>query len=52
MRIVLGSDHAGFSLKQEVAGGPAGAGHEVLDVGTDSRRPWTIPTSRRPWAAP
>ena len=36
MRIVLGSDHAGFEMKQDLAGLVRGLGHEVLDVGTDS----------------
>jgi ribose 5-phosphate isomerase B len=34
MRIVIGSDHAGFDQKQRLAGYLAEAGHEVLDVGT------------------
>jgi len=34
MRIALGSDHAGFGLKEHVAVWLAGAGHEVFDVGT------------------
>ena len=36
MKIVVGSDHAGFTLKQEMAALLRGDGHEVLDVGTDS----------------
>ena len=36
MRIALGSDHAGFELKQHVKATLAAAGHEVVDVGTDS----------------
>ena len=36
MRLVVGSDHAGFELKQEVADHLRAAGHEVEDVGTDS----------------
>jgi RpiB/LacA/LacB family sugar-phosphate isomerase len=36
MKIVVGSDHAGFPLKQEVAEDLRKAGHEVVDVGTDS----------------
>jgi len=36
MRIVLGADHAGFELKQNLAAFVRGLGHEVLDVGTDS----------------
>ncbi len=36
MRIALGSDHAGFELKRKVAPLLESAGHEVVDVGTDS----------------
>ena len=39
MRIAVGSDHAGFHLKDQVAGHLRAAGHEVVDCGThdDSR---------------
>jgi ribose 5-phosphate isomerase B len=36
MRIAIGADHAGFALKQDLAGYLREQGHEVLDVGTDS----------------
>jgi RpiB/LacA/LacB family sugar-phosphate isomerase len=36
MKIVVGSDHAGFSLKQELGEMLREAGHDVLDVGTSS----------------
>jgi ribose 5-phosphate isomerase B len=36
MRIALGADHAGFALKTQVAKHLADAGHEVIDLGTDS----------------
>ena len=36
MRIAVGSDHAGFELKEFVRPLLGGAGHEVIDVGTDS----------------
>lgn len=36
MRLVVGSDHAGFDLKQLLADHLTSAGHEVVDVGTDS----------------
>lgn len=36
MRIAVGSDHAGFALKEHVRATLAGAGHEVVDVGTTS----------------
>jgi RpiB/LacA/LacB family sugar-phosphate isomerase len=36
MKIAVGSDHAGFELKQEVAAQLRKGGYEVVDVGTDS----------------
>ena len=36
MRIAVGSDHAGFDLKTALAKHVAGAGHQVVDLGTDS----------------
>jgi RpiB/LacA/LacB family sugar-phosphate isomerase len=45
MRVVVGSDHAGFPLKQEVAECLRQAGHEVLDVGTHSTAPADYPDS-------
>jgi ribose 5-phosphate isomerase B len=33
--IAIGSDHAGFALKAKVADWLAGAGYQVLDLGTD-----------------
>jgi ribose 5-phosphate isomerase B len=38
MRIAVGSDHAGFHLKEHVELELAAAGHEVIDVGTGSSR--------------
>ena len=35
MRIAVGSDHAGFDLKAELAAHLRAAGHHVVDVGTD-----------------
>jgi RpiB/LacA/LacB family sugar-phosphate isomerase len=43
MKIVVGSDHAGFELKQEIAAALEASGHEVLDVGTDSIAPVDYP---------
>lgn len=34
MRVVLGSDHAGFDLKQQILEYVRSLGHEVLDAGT------------------
>ena len=36
MRIAVASDHAGYRMKTVVAAHLAGAGHEVLDMGTNS----------------
>lgn len=36
MRIALASDHAGFQLKDHLVASLAAAGHDVLDLGTDS----------------
>lgn len=36
MRIAIGSDHAGFSLKGTLVEALRDRGHEVIDVGTDS----------------
>ena len=35
-RIALGSDHAGYELKQHIIERLAAAGHEIIDHGTDS----------------
>jgi len=43
MRIALAADHAGFRLKQQVADHLAKAGHEVIDLGTDSTQPVDYP---------
>ena len=36
MRVAIGADHAGFSLKEDIKGLLAGLGIEVEDVGTGS----------------
>jgi ribose 5-phosphate isomerase B len=36
MRIAIGSDHAGFHLKEHVKATLTEAGHEVVDVGTST----------------
>ena len=43
MRIVLGSDHAGFEMKQKLLEIVKGLGYETLDVGTDSTLPVDYP---------
>jgi len=43
MKLVVGSDHAGFPLKQEVAESLRQQGHEVLDVGAFSAEPSDYP---------
>jgi RpiB/LacA/LacB family sugar-phosphate isomerase len=45
MTIAVGSDHAGFLLKQEVAEALRKAGHQVVDVGTHSTDPVDYPDS-------
>jgi RpiB/LacA/LacB family sugar-phosphate isomerase len=39
MRIALGSDHAGFALKQRLGTELRRLGHEVEDLGTDAAEP-------------
>ena len=43
MRIVVGSDHGGYSLKHDVVAALRQDGHDVLDVGTDSIEPVDYP---------
>lgn len=43
MRIAVGSDHAGFALKEQVRPLLEDAGHEVVDVGTDSEESTDYP---------
>jgi transaldolase/glucose-6-phosphate isomerase len=43
MRIAIGSDHAGFDLKEEVKTFLAKENHEVLDLGTHSKDPVDYP---------
>jgi ribose 5-phosphate isomerase B len=42
-RIAIGCDHAGFELKQHLAGVLGAQGHDVLDLGTDSTAPVDYP---------
>lgn len=43
MNLAIGSDHAGFELKEEVRKYIAAAGHQVLDVGAFSTEPSDYP---------
>ena len=43
MRVVIGSDHAGFELKSDLAAYLQEQGHDVLDVGTDGPAPVDYP---------
>ncbi len=43
MRVAIAADHAGFSLKQELASWLGQAGHQLLDLGTDSTAPVDYP---------
>jgi ribose 5-phosphate isomerase B len=43
MRIAIGSDHAGYLLKEDVKRFLVEEGHEVVDVGTDSESPVDYP---------
>jgi len=43
MKLVVGSDHAGFQLKNEMASLLKSLGHEVFDVGAYNERPSDYP---------
>ena len=43
MKIAIGSDHAGFDLKQELGKTITAAGHQLVDVGTTSTAPVDYP---------
>jgi len=43
MKVVVGFDHAGFPLKQTVLDAVRNAGHEPIDVGTNSTEPVDYP---------
>ncbi|KKO20059.1 MAG: ribose 5-phosphate isomerase B [Candidatus Brocadia fulgida] len=43
MRIALGSDHAGFELKEEMKAFLTKENHEVIDVGAHSKDPVDYP---------
>ena len=50
MRIAIGSDHAGFELKEHVKAQLEASGHDIVDVGTDSDESTDYPTFARPAA--
>jgi ribose 5-phosphate isomerase B len=43
VRVTIGSDHAGFPLKQHLVATLTKLGHEVVDLGTDSEDPVDYP---------
>ncbi len=43
MKLVIGSDHAGFALKEEVRAHLTKAGHEVIDLGAFNAEPSDYP---------
>jgi ribose 5-phosphate isomerase B len=47
VKIACGFDHAGFPLKETVLDALRAAGHEVLDLGTDSAEPVDYPDVAR-----
>lgn len=47
MRLYVGSDHAGFALKEHVRAHLEEHGHEVVDVGTHSEEPVDYPDYAR-----
>lgn len=50
MIVAIGSDHAGFALKERFKSELAGAGHSVVDVGTDSEQSCDYPDFALPVA--
>jgi ribose 5-phosphate isomerase B len=51
MRLVVGSDHAGFGLKETVVDHARSLGHEVIDVGSFDPNPVDFPDIARKVAA-
>ena len=47
MRLVIGSDHAGWPLKQAVIDHIRSLGHEVVDVGSHDEKPVDFPDIAR-----
>jgi ribose 5-phosphate isomerase B len=50
VRISVGADHAGYELKEHVAQALRDAGHDVIDVGTDSEESTHYPLFAEPAA--
>jgi ribose 5-phosphate isomerase B len=50
MKIALGADHRGFAAKERVKAHLREAGHEPLDFGTDSGKPFDYPDAAYPAA--
>jgi len=51
MRLVIGSDHAGWSLKEAVLQHIRSLGHEIIDVGSFDQNPVDFPDIARQVAA-
>jgi len=47
MRVAIGADHAGFPLKQALLEGLKDAGHQFIDLGTNSTEPVDYPDYAR-----
>src|SRR5689334_17512198 len=50
MKIAIGADHAGFSLKEKLRSQLAGEGHEVVDYGTNAESSCDYPDFAQPVA--
>src|SRR5882757_2955501 len=50
MKIAIGADHAGFSLKEKLRQRLAGEGHEIVDYGTTSDASCDYPDYAQPVA--
>jgi ribose 5-phosphate isomerase RpiB len=52
MKIVVGSDHAGFAMKAEMLAFLKGQGHEIEDVGSHDPHPFPTSPARSPRRSP
>jgi RpiB/LacA/LacB family sugar-phosphate isomerase len=52
MRIAIGSDHAGFALKEHLKAFLKGEGHDIEDVGTNDTQPVDYPDYAEKTAEP